>query len=110
TAPAVISAAQAITAQDLLQHIKDLSADSMEGRAPGTPGEDKAVAYITKQFQALGLKPGNPDGTYVQNVDLIGYTAHPTASFTAGGRTIALRFPDDYVANSRHNRPETRVD
>src|SRR5436190_4702396 len=76
---AVDSAAQAITADALLQHIKDLSADSMEGRAPGTPGEVKAVAYMQAQFKALGLKPGTPDGTYLQNADLVGYKAHPTA-------------------------------
>ena len=73
--PAVTTAAQALTTDGLLQHIKDLSADSMEGRGPGTPGEDKAVAYMQGQFKALGLKPGNPDGTYIQNVDLVGYTA-----------------------------------
>ena len=33
------SAGQAITATDMLQHIKDLADDSMEGRGPGTPGE-----------------------------------------------------------------------
>ncbi len=107
---AVNAAAGAITSEGLLQHIADLSADSMEGRGPGTAGEQKAVAYMQSQFKALGLKPGNPDGTYLQNVDLIGYVAHPTASFTAGGKTIALKFPDDYVANSRHKRPETNID
>jgi Zn-dependent M28 family amino/carboxypeptidase len=107
--PAVTTAAQAITADALLGHIKDLSADSMEGRTPGTPGEEKAVAYMQSQFKAIGLKPGNPDGTYIQNVELIGYQAHPTASFTAGGKTIALKYPDDYIANSRHNRAETKV-
>ena len=107
--PAVTTAADAITADGMLQHINALAADSMEGRAPGTPGEEKAVAYIMNQYKALGLKPGNPDGTYIQTVDLIGYTPHPTASFTAAGKTISLRFPDDYVANSRHNRPETKV-
>ena len=105
----VAAAADAISADSLLQHIKDLSADSMEGRAPGTPGEEKAVAYITRQFQALGLKPGNPDGTFIQNVDLLGYKAHPTAAFTARGKTIALRYPADYVANSRHQRAETKI-
>ncbi|MDB4877833.1 MAG: peptidase [Gemmatimonadetes bacterium] len=104
------TAGQAITADGLLQHIKDLSADSMEGRAPGTPGEDKAVAYMQSQFKALGLKPGNPDGTYLQNVDLIGYKAHPTGSYTAGGKTISLSYPNDFVANSRHKRPETKVE
>ena len=104
------TAAQSITADGLLQHIKDLSADSMEGRAPASPGEQKAIAYMQSQFKALGLQPGNPDGSYLQNVDLIGYTSHPVARLTAGGKTIALTYPDDYIANSRHNRPETKID
>jgi len=107
---AVDSAALAITPNGLLQHIEDLSADSMEGRAPGTPGEAKAIAYMQSQFKAIGLQPGNPDGTYLQNVDLIGYKAHPTASFSAGGKTIALAYPADFIANSRHDRKETKVD
>lgn len=109
-AAAVDTASQAITADGLLQHIKDLSADSMEGRAPATPGEQKAIAYMQSQFKSLGLQPGNPDGSYLQNVDLIGYLSHPTASFQVGGKTIALKYPDDYVAVSRHNRPETKVE
>jgi Zn-dependent M28 family amino/carboxypeptidase len=104
------TAAQAITADSLLQHIRDLSDDSTEGRAPGTAGEQKAIAYMQNQFKAMGLKPGNPDGTYLQNVDLMGYAVRPKASFTARGKTIALQYPADYIANSRHNRPETIVD
>src|SRR5262249_37307510 len=99
-----------ITADGILQHIKDLSADSMEGRAPGTPGEEKAVAYMQSQFKSIGLKPGNPDGTYLQNVDLVGYTAHPTAKLSAGGKTVALKYPDDFIANSRHFQKEMKVD
>src|SRR5207244_12537520 len=89
--------------------IKDPSDDPLKGRGTSTLVEDKAVAYMQSQFKTLGLKPGNPDGTFIQKVQLIGYTSHPTASFTAGGKTISLRFPDDYVANSRHNRKETRI-
>jgi Zn-dependent M28 family amino/carboxypeptidase len=103
------SAAAVISADEMMQEIKDLSADSMEGRGPGTPGETKTVAYLAAQFKALGLQPGNPDGTYLQNVDLIGYTAHPTTTITAGGKPVTMRFPDDYVAVSRHDRPETKV-
>ena len=103
------AAAESISAPAMLQHIRDLAADSMEGRGPGTPGEVKTVAYLESQFKALGLAPGNPDGTYQQKVEMIGYTPNPTASFTAGGKTIPLRFKDDFVANSRHNRAETRV-
>jgi Zn-dependent M28 family amino/carboxypeptidase len=107
--PQATAAAESISAAAMLQHIRNLSDDSLEGRAPGTPGEAKAIAYIEGQFKALGLQPGNPDGTYQQKVEMIGYTPHPTASFTAGGKTIPLRFRDDFVANSRHNRPETKI-
>lgn len=104
------SAGRAITAEGLLRHIRNLADDSMEGRGPGTPGEDKTIAYLQAQFKSLGLQPGNPDGTYLQNVDLIGYKAHPRATLTAGGKTVALRYPQDFIANSRHDRPETKVD
>jgi Zn-dependent M28 family amino/carboxypeptidase len=106
--PDVNAAAESI-GPGLLQHIRNLSDDSLEGRGPGTPGETKAVAYIEGQFKALGLAPGNPDGTYQQKVEMIGYTPHPTASFSVGGKTIPLRFRDDFVAISRHNKPETKI-
>jgi Zn-dependent M28 family amino/carboxypeptidase len=108
--PAVTTAAQAINADSLLAHVGDLAADSMEGRAPGTPGEEKTVAYLTRRFQALGLQPGNPNGTFVQEAELIGYTSRPALRLSAGGRSIPFAFPRDFVANSRHDRPRTRVD
>src|SRR6185369_7455447 len=99
-----------ITANDIMQHIKVLSADEYEGRGPGTKGEELTVKYLTEQYQRIGLKPGNPDGTYVQKVPLVGFTATPTASFTAGVKTLALRFPQDYVSVSRRFVPESKVE
>jgi Zn-dependent M28 family amino/carboxypeptidase len=99
-----------INANDLRQHIKVLSADEFEGRGPGTKGEELSVKYLTEQYQRLGLKPGNPDGTYVQKVPLAGFTAEPTASFTAGGKKIDLTFRQDYVAISRRFVPVSKVE
>lgn len=99
-----------INSDDLMRHIKTLSSDEFEGRGPGTPGEELSVKYITEQFQKLGLKPGNPDGTYVQKVPLVGFTAEVTASFDANGKKIALEFPKDYVAVSRRFVPESKVE
>ena len=108
--PIADSAALAtITADDLMRHTLRLSSDGFEGRGPGTPGEDSTVAYLTSEFQRLGLAPGNPDGSYVQTVDMIGFTASPTAALSAGGNAITLRFPDDYVAVTRHERPQVDV-
>lgn len=100
----------AITSDNILQHVNRLAADGFEGRAPGTAGEDSAVTYLTEQFKALGLAPGNPDGTYIQPVSMIGYTSRPEASIAVGGKTMRLRFPTDYVAVSRRNANDIRVD
>ena len=99
-----------INANDIMAHTKELSSDKYEGRGPGTPGEELTVKYLTEQFQKLGLKPGNPDGTFVQKVPLAGFTGQPTASFMAGDKTINLEFPRDYVAVSRRLVPESKVE
>jgi Zn-dependent M28 family amino/carboxypeptidase len=111
TMPAELkSGLDTITTADLMQHTKALSADEYEGRGPGTKGEELTVKYLTDQFQRLGLKPGNPDGTYVQKVPLAGFTAQPTASFTAGDKKIDLKFPEDYVAVSRRFVAQSKVE
>ena len=108
--PDLKPAFDSIQANDIMQHTKVLSSDEYEGRGPGTKGEELAVKYLTEQFQRLGLKPGNPDGTYVQKVPLAGFAAQPTASFSAGGKKIDLDFPKDYVAVSRRFVPESKVE
>jgi Zn-dependent M28 family amino/carboxypeptidase len=58
------------------------------------------IDYITGQYQAIGLRPGNPDGAWTQNVELLGFIADPTASFTVHGKTLPLVNHRDYVAYS----------
>jgi Zn-dependent M28 family amino/carboxypeptidase len=101
---------ESISSETILEHTKVLSSDEYEGRGPGTKGEELTVKYLTEQFQKLGLKPGNPDGTYVQKVPLAGFTGQPTVSFVAGAKTIDLTFPKDYVAISRRFVPESKVE
>jgi Zn-dependent M28 family amino/carboxypeptidase len=91
---------EAITPDGMLAHIKILSSDEFEGRAPGSKGEDLSINYIAEQFKRMGLKPGNPDGTYLQEVPLAGITSDPQISFTVGPNTMPLKFPDDFVASS----------
>ena len=103
------TALEAITADDLLRHIKMLASDKFEGRAPGSKGETLSVDYISRQFKAHGLKPGNPNGTYTQEVPLAGITTHPVATFSVAGQTMKLNFPDDYVASSARLQPTIEV-
>lgn len=110
TAAEVTAAKAAITGTGLLNDIKALSDDSMLGRNPGTIGEDRAIRYIADQFKAIGLVPGDPDGSWFQNVDLVGFTGHPTGHLVVKGRTIALDAPTDWVAMSFREQPEVDVD
>ena len=73
--PGLKTALDGIKPGQILEHIKVLASDEYEGRGPGTPGEDKTVAYLTGQFQKMGLKPGNPDGSFFQTVPLVGFQA-----------------------------------
>ena len=96
-APALAS----ITADDLLRHTGRLADDAFEGRAPGTPGEEQTVAYLTGEFQRMGLRPGNPDGAWVQDVPLVGFTAAVTARVTSAGAPFPLTGGVDFVADTR---------
>ena len=65
---------------------------------------------MTGQFQKMGLKPGNPDGTFVQAVPLVGFQAKQVqGSFQVGDRAIGLSFPNDFVAVSRRMAEEVKV-
>ena len=56
--------ARASVEADLHQHIAVLASDEFEGRAPATPGEEKTVEYLAREFAALGLEPGNGTDWY----------------------------------------------
>ena len=103
-------ALEAITPDGLLAHIKVLASDEFEGRAPGSKGEELSVKYITDQFKKIGLKPGNPDGTYTQEVPLAGIKSEPRMSFVIGDKTMDLKYPDDFVASSARLQPEIKIE
>ena len=95
----------AISAANILAHTKVLASDEFEGRAPGTPGEEKTVAYLVEQFKKLGLQPGNPDGTYIQNVPLVGISSTPQLTITTDGGTMLLENINDYIGPSSRAVP-----
>ena len=106
---AIEAVAQSLNAEDLMQHVQVLASDEYEGRMPGTEGGRKTVAYLTEQFKAMGLQPGNPDGTYVQAVPLAGITGTPQGHFTVGKKRIALDMPNNAVAVTSHFEPSVAV-
>ncbi|MBI2408575.1 MAG: M28 family peptidase [Gemmatimonadetes bacterium] len=94
----------AIDTAVLMRHIRVLADDSLQGRAPGTLGEERTAAYLEAQFSGMGLKPGNPDGTWEQKVPLVGITVtnSPSMTFAKGGARATLKWRDDFVAWTKH--------
>ncbi len=93
---AVKKAEKSINAESLLSEIKTLSSDDFEGRKPGSPGKKKTVGWIEQQFRQMGLKPGNPDGTYIQKVPLAGVTSKDVTEISVKGKKLALDAQKDY--------------
>jgi Zn-dependent M28 family amino/carboxypeptidase len=110
--PAVpLSSLPKIDPAAVLETTKRFSADKFQGRAPGTAGEDLAVAYLQQRFEQLGLQPGNPDGTYIQKVPLVGITGSEAKplTFAKGSEKLTLKWRDEVVAWSKHVAPSASV-
>ncbi len=53
----------------MMKTVEYLASDELAGRGVGTPGIDKAAAYITERFKKAGLLPGADDSTFFQRWD-----------------------------------------
>ena len=91
-------------------HLRMLASDGFEGRKPGTPGEEKTVAYLSDQFRKVGLKPGNGD-SYIQQVPLVEIApeAVPTLSIMGNGASHSLVFGKDMVIWTKRAVPQTEL-
>ncbi|MBW3571521.1 MAG: peptidase M28, partial [Gemmatimonadetes bacterium] len=86
-------------------HLRFLSHELMEGRAPGTRGGILAMEYIRAQFQRMGLHP--VEGSYLQDVPMVGLTPHPTLAFHTPQGAMEPAYEDEYVLEA--GVPEERV-
>lgn len=87
-----------ITPQEIDAHLRFLSSDLLEGRAPATRGGRLAAEYIASQLESFGVEPG-VNGSYFQEVPIDVVKSNPaTISVTATGKASAnLKFTDDVV-------------
>jgi hypothetical protein len=99
-----------ISAAEIRRHIARLSSSEFDGRAPGTRGEELTVEYLVSELKRLGLRPGNPDGTFVQEVPLIGIASVPSASFCVRSRCTAWQLNRDFVGGSLFLQSEVKVE
>ena len=101
----------ALSEQTMKEVTRELSLDSYEGRAPGSAGEVKTVAYLISKFKAAGLEPGN-NGSWTQDVPLIEITAKNVSALSIAdrsGKAMSFAYDDEYVIGSYRETPKTEI-
>jgi Zn-dependent M28 family amino/carboxypeptidase len=98
-----------IDAERLSALTRELSSDAFEGRAPGTAGETRTIAWLVEKFRSAGLEPAGPNGSYTQAVPLLRtqVPADASISVTAAGAKRPLLQQRDVAALAL--RPVDRV-
>ena len=87
----VAAAELAINEPGLRGHIRFLASDLLEGRGPGSRGDDLAQQYIAAQFESLGLKPILPGNGWFLSVPLVGVTARSSRHGDVSARSTIAR-------------------
>jgi len=102
--------AQDISVETMKAVTQELSSDAFEGRAPGSPGEERTVALLEREFAKAGLQPGNR-GSWVQDVPLVEITAKNVTPLTfTGGRTpLSLAYGPEMVAATYRITPHVAI-
>jgi hypothetical protein len=90
--------------EDAWHDLVVLSADSLMGRATGTPGEKMAAAFLAERFEEAGLQPGGDDGTFLQRVPVAVRHAPPNPS----GRRVIVRAAPGFRVPA--DMPNARLD
>src|SRR5229473_7645156 len=82
-----------IDPQRIRATVKYLSSDELEGRGTGQKGGDAAANWIADQFKSYGLKPAGTNGSFFQDVPMVGVRSLPATTFTfvpANGSPVEL--------------------
>jgi Zn-dependent M28 family amino/carboxypeptidase len=107
----VLSATPGINTETLKGHLRFLASDALEGRGPATRGDDLAQRYIQSQFEILGLRPVLKDGTWLQQVPLVGVKGAPEKlTFSAEKTSLTLDFSRDFMLASGHQQARSMIE
>ncbi|MXP26367.1 M28 family peptidase [Altererythrobacter indicus] len=97
-----------ISIETMKEVTKTLSSDEFEGRAPGTEGEKKTLAYLVEQFKRVGLQPGN-NGSWFQDVPLVEITSEnfKPLTITGGKEPLSFTYGKDWVGTTYREEKST---
>src|SRR5215213_9155750 len=73
----------AVSADRVKAHVAYLASDRLEGRGPGTRGEELTTDYLAGEFKKAGLTPAGDRGTYFQPVPLLRVVTSPKSTLRA---------------------------
>ena len=99
-------------ARSLEATIRFLAADALEGRAPGSRGDELTRLYLETELRRLGYRPGAPDGSYQQRFEIVGIDATPPPvwTFRAPGGAAELALSREFIAASGVQSPVARIE
>ncbi|HIY71506.1 MAG TPA: M28 family peptidase [Candidatus Luteimonas excrementigallinarum] len=103
TAAATHEFSPEITEADFREMTRTLSSDEFEGRAPGSPGGEKTVEYISAQFERIGLQPAGDNDSWYQTVPMVQTTASDATVLRVAGADgeRELKFGSDMMLGTR---------
>jgi Zn-dependent M28 family amino/carboxypeptidase len=106
------TAASRIDPTRMSNMIRTLASEEFEGRAPGTAGETKTIAYIAEQFRLAGLEPAGENGGWMQRVPLVRTQLRKGGSVAVAteGRATALRVPEDIYLSTVRETQRARIE
>ena len=94
-------------------HVKYLSSDELEGRGTGQRGGDLAADYIGKQFASYGLKPAGDNGTFFEQVPMVGVKTLADTTFKfveASGKSFEAKNLTEFVTNNESQTETADID
>ena len=119
--PAARAAADSIDSERIRAHVRFLSLDLLEGRGPGTRGDQLAAQYIATQFAVDGLQRAGDNGSWFQKVPL--YAVHTDEDKTSvhfevtnakggspGDAKIPLAYGTDIVLKDQTGQSTADID
>ena len=111
-APASVADFPNLNNDRVLRDIVKLSSDEFAGRQPGSPGEKLTTEYLIQELKNWGLEPGNPNGSWTQQVSLVGLTPKPQGGFVVkkGATTREFNINKDVVVMSKHVTEDVKLE